>query len=99
MNANVFTLRIVPYAPRTLPGLRVHTLVLQYPSMQIEEEALTEFIKLFEEEFKERIELDKALIMARNLVMFYEYLHEKGIAYAAEESFIDDGPSAEPEGK
>jgi hypothetical protein len=58
--------------------------------MQISEEALTEFIKIYEEEFKEPIDRDEAIIMARNLVMFYDDLVEKGIGHAAEGGLADD---------
>ena len=53
--------------------------MFQYYFMQLSEEALNEFIKLYEAEFKEQIDRDEAMIMARNLVMFYEELERKGV--------------------
>lgn len=53
--------------------------------MKINEEALTEFIDLYKKEFNEDISRDDAEIMARNLVMFYECLHDKGVFQAADE--------------
>jgi len=62
-------------------------------SMEISQAALAEFIELYKAEFNEDIDPDEALIMARNLVMFYDHLHEKGIAYAAEDNLTGDRPS------
>ena len=62
--------------------------------MQIAEEALTEFIKLYKEEFKEDIDRDHAQIIARNLILFYLELEQGGIFQAAskleEEASSDD---------
>jgi hypothetical protein len=58
--------------------------------MQVSEEALTEFIKIYEEEFKEPIDRDDAMIMARNLVMFYDDLIEKGMGHPPEDAPFDE---------
>jgi hypothetical protein len=53
--------------------------------MQISDEALSEFIELYKEEFNEDIDRDEARIIARNLVTFYLDLEEGGVFQAARE--------------
>ena len=53
--------------------------------MQISEEALSEFIKLYKEESDEDIVQDEARIIARNLVTFYLELVQSGVFQAASE--------------
>jgi hypothetical protein len=47
--------------------------------MQMSEATLDEFIKLYQDEFAESIDRDEARIIARNLVMFYLDLEERGV--------------------
>jgi hypothetical protein len=51
--------------------------------MQISDEALGEFIKLYKEEFNEDIGRDEASIIANNLVTFYLDLDQGGIFQVA----------------
>jgi hypothetical protein len=62
--------------------------------MQISDEALSEFIKLYKEEFDEDIGRDEASIIANNLVTFYLDLDQGGVFQAASES--QEEASAEP---
>ena len=41
--------------------------------------ALAEFMALYKTEFNETISKDEAAIMARNLVIFYKELYDKGV--------------------
>ena len=54
--------------------------------MQISDEALTDFIELYKAEFGEDIDRDAALIIARNLVIFYERLTNKALVQDIENS-------------
>ena len=51
--------------------------------MKISEQALAEFMALYNAEFNEAITKDEAAIMARNLVIFYKELYDKGVFQAA----------------
>ena len=51
--------------------------------MKISEQALAEFMALYKAEFNETITKDEAAIMARNLVIFYKELYDKGVFQAA----------------
>jgi hypothetical protein len=51
--------------------------------MKISEQALAEFMTLYNAEFNEPISKDEAAIMARNLVIFYRELYDKGVFQAA----------------
>ncbi len=42
--------------------------------MEIDNESLEEFARLYQEEFGEEITKDNALILARNLIVLYERL-------------------------
>ena len=47
--------------------------------MDISEAALTEFIQLYKKEFEEGIAREDALIIARNLVLFYQEITKRGV--------------------
>lgn len=47
--------------------------------MEIRQDALSEFVDLYNTEFNEDIDPDEALVIARNLVMFYEELYDKRV--------------------
>jgi hypothetical protein len=51
--------------------------------MKLSEQALAEFMALYKAAFNEAITKDEAAIMARNLVIFYKELYDKGVFQAA----------------
>jgi hypothetical protein len=51
--------------------------------MEISKAALDEFIELYKAEFNEDINRDEALIIARNLIIFYEEMYQERISQAA----------------
>ena len=54
--------------------------------MEIDNESLEEFVRLYREEFGEKITKDNALILTRNLIVLYEWLSRVPKDQAAQES-------------